>query len=624
MTMLTRYLPKPDLAKRAIITFFAVLMLVLVWSSLSFPQKPSSIDKGTISDTSKHPTPDAVKDPDWINPQLQLHPVSCVGPRGKRLNESTDDQLKSSFHDFAPYPEPITGSFEALVLNRSWTTAEERYGPYGFGQDKEGYRFSHVSWKDVKWGTLQDQCAQENSHRLPNQAKLSEMRRFVYREPSKPEVLTKPKKNKSTKGEENKAKVNRVRPYDKKYGKQAIVLRAWSTYPYTEDDMQNLRSIVTEAALATSGKYNVFLLVDVKDLDAHIHSDDANYTSILEQVVPAEFRDMAVLFDTTLLESWYPDVIDHTPFWQMMQPFQLFAQLYPEYDHYWQLEMDVRVTQHVGEILDSFDKFGESQPRKQSHERASWAYMPRFHGTYSDFTQKVNAAMPDGTGTWGPIQIGEEILPIGPQPPSPQPNNTEVNWQWGIGEPADLLLFNTLMDVRRLEDWPFRYWHYGFTKNEDLPYWHSPPAQGRASWNLLNAIHHAQSQQDLRIASETTLPSFALWHGLKLVGLPLPIFQDPERDREELNFVLNGGNIDQFSDGFANGPVNTRGASLGFFVRGRSFDWVSPMPDRMMAYWKGEKQPDSDMPHVLLKKDGKIYAPAMFIHPRKTNAYRSD
>ena len=194
--MLTRYLPKPDLAKRAIITFFAVLMLILVWSSLSFPQKPSSIDKGTTSDTSKHPTPDAVKDPDWINPQLQLHPVSCVGPRGKRLNESTDDQLKSSFHDFASYPEPITGSFEALVLNRSWTTAEERYGPYGFGQDKEGYRFSHVSWKDVKWGILQDQCDQENSHRLPNQAKLSEMRRFMYREPSKPEVRTKPKRNK--------------------------------------------------------------------------------------------------------------------------------------------------------------------------------------------------------------------------------------------------------------------------------------------------------------------------------------------------------------------------------------------------------------------------------------------
>jgi hypothetical protein len=48
------------------------------------------------------------------------------------------------------------------------------------------------------------------------------------------------------------------------------------------------------------------------------------------------------------------------------------------------------------------------------------------------------------------------------------------------------------------------------------------------------------------------------------------------------------------------------------------------MPDRMMAYWKGETQPDSDMPHVLLEKDGKIYAPAMFIHPRKTNAYRSD
>lgn len=118
------------------------------------------------------------------------------------------------------------------------------------------------------------------------------------------------------------------------------------------------------------------------------------------------------------------------------------------------------------------------------------------------------------------------------------------------------------MDVRGLEDWPFRHWPYDFTKGTDLPYWHSPPAQGRASWNLLNAIHHAQSRQGLRIPSETTLPSFTIWHRLKLFGLPLAIFQDPERNRGELNFVLNGRDIEQSPDGFANGPVNTREARL--------------------------------------------------------------
>jgi hypothetical protein len=174
-----------------------------------------------------------------------------------------------------------------------------------------------------------------------------------------------------------------------------------------------------------------------------------------------------------------------------------------------------------------------------------------------------------------------------------------------------------------LEDWPFKHWHYGFTKNKD-PYWHTPPAQGRASWNLLNAIHQLSQDKTGEYLRETTLPSFALWHGLKLVSLPLPNFQDPERNRDELNFVLNGGDMGQFPDGFANGPVNTRGASIGFFVRGRSFDWVSPMPDRTMAYWKGEKPPDDDMPKVLVERDVKIYAPAMFMHPRKANFYRSD
>lgn len=513
-----RDLPKFELARRTVVLFSLSVGLLLVWIALS------SSSAVTLM---RNDTPLSGGEPTWDLPALDVPPVSCVGPRGLRLNESIDDQLQPSFHDPYIYPEPISGSFEALGLNKSWNTVDERYGPYGFRQTVEDYKYSQVDWDKVRWGSLQDQCAQEDSPRLPNHFNLTSIRRFQYRQDYS-----------SARFSGNPAKISSVRDAREKYGKQAIVLRTWSTYPYTEDDKQNLRSIVAEAALASHGKYIVFLLVDVKDLDGYIHSDDTGYASVLEKFVPQEFRDMAVLFDTTMLESWYPAVLEHSPFWQMMQPLQLFSQLYPEFDHYWQLEMDVRITQHVGQILDAFDKFGEEQPRKQSHERASWSYMPQFYGTYADFTQKVNLAMPNGTGTWGPTHIGEEISPIGPKPPSPKPYDTEANWKWGVGEPADLLLFNTLMDVRRLEDWPFRHWHYGFTKDKDLPFWHSPSAQGRASWNLLNAIHHAQSQQDLRIPSETTLPSFALWHGLKLVSLPLPNSQDPERNRDELNFVL--------------------------------------------------------------------------------------
>lgn len=41
---------------------------------------------------------------------------------------------------------------------------------------------------------------------------------------------------------------------------------------------------------------------------------------------------------------------------------------------------------------------------------------------------------------------------------------------------------------------------------------------------------------------------------MKLVGLPLPVFQVPLRDMEEMDFVPNDGSPDHFRDGFADGP----------------------------------------------------------------------
>ncbi|KAL1303234.1 hypothetical protein AAFC00_006649 [Neodothiora populina] len=550
----------------------------------------------------------------WPRPNFPSSAVPCRGPRGRVLAESEDDQIRPFPAENVTYPEPMMGSYDAFELEKLWFTASGRYGPYGFGEDQESYNRSKVDWKGVRWGALQDSCADANEERLPKLFSFANKTRFVYRDrdqEAEPSPLV-----------DERARIKARRATDKT-GKQAIVMRTWSTYPYTEDDLQNLRSLVTEAALDRSAEYAVFLLVDVKNLDAHIHSDAANLTAELEAAVPEEFRDMAVLFDQSLLESWYPDIPEHMPMWQIMQPFQLFAHFYPEFDHYWQLEMDVRTTQHTGDLLDAFHQFSRKQPRKQSRERASWSHMPRFHGTYAEFSQRLNETLQGDAKPWGPIPVGPEISPIGPSPPTPDPRDD--NFEWGVGEDADYLTASSLQDVRRLEDWVFKHWHYGFSQHsDDLPWFMSPPAQGRASWNLLNAIHHAQSQQDLRVHSEATLPSFALWHGLKVVGLPIPVFMDPLRDRAEMEFVLNGGGLDRFDDGIAMGPSRYRGESLGFFIRGLSWDWVSPMPDRMMLYWKGEKEVDDDMPGFMAVVDGEVLVPGMLIHPRKTNFYRSD
>ena len=91
--------------------------------------------------------------------------------------------------------------------------------------------------------------------------------------------------------------------------------------------------------------YSVFLLVDVKDEDGsrQIFHDSKSYDKALQEMVPAEFRDIAVLFDQELLESWYPRIPEHSAFFQVYQPMQLFSQLFKGFDHYWQLEMDMKI-----------------------------------------------------------------------------------------------------------------------------------------------------------------------------------------------------------------------------------------------------------------------------------------
>ena len=94
-------------------------------------------------------------------------------------------------------------------------------------------------------------------------------------------------------------------------GRIAIVIRSWETYEYTAEDLWHLRSIITEAALSTGSEYAVYLLVDIKDLSQQIHKDPVAYATLLEECVPPELQNIAVLFDKTLLESWYPKVLDH-------------------------------------------------------------------------------------------------------------------------------------------------------------------------------------------------------------------------------------------------------------------------------------------------------------------------
>jgi len=302
-----------------------------------------------------------------------------------------------------------------------------------------------------------------------------------------------------------------------------------------------------------------------------------------------------------------------------MQPLQLFAHFYPEFDHYWQIEMDTRFTSHVGSMLQGFHSFSTSQPYKQARERASWAYIPKLHGTYAEFSRAINETMEGEATVWGPIKI-EELEPKGPVPPVE--NGRDDNFEWGVGRDADLVILDQLNEVgrfERTEDWVFRDW-IGGGLPADTPRFVCVPAQARASWDLLRAAHRAQHDLGLRVPSEATLPSFAAWHGLKTISVPLPKFQFHERDIGELAYVLNGGGLDQFKDGIAHGPGVYRGSSFNFFVRPMTWGWVPGLPNTIFDHWmKGPNEAKGERPLFMPESGGSVFAPGLIIHPRKTN-----
>lgn len=227
-------------------------------------------------------------------PHLDIPRTACIGPRGGLLG---DEDLPGAVHGLedVTFPIPTTGSYDLVGLEKSWLTVEERYGPYGYEEETADYQWSRVNWNHTDWGRLQDDCVAANEARFRLPGGQSQQGKEMY-----------------------STRTNRFRLLDKgevqmppraRTGRQAIVLRTWSTYDYSPEDLWNIRSIINEASLSTGGQYTVVLLVDVKDEDGHlIHVDEAIYERVLKRSVAPEFRNIAVLFHESLQRSWYAKV----------------------------------------------------------------------------------------------------------------------------------------------------------------------------------------------------------------------------------------------------------------------------------------------------------------------------
>ncbi|POR39550.1 Uncharacterized protein TPAR_00246 [Tolypocladium paradoxum] len=535
--------------------------------------------------------------------------ISCRGPRRRVLSDSPDDELQ--YGDVSvSYPTPFLGSQRELGIRKTWMTADGRYGPYGFGQEKDTYSRSRVDWEKVDWGKLQDDCFNRNAERFPTAAqsiRVNGQTRFTWL---------------------NQTAIKPTPAWDAFNGtrRTALVIRSYSNFAYKPEDMWHARSLITETALHSGGEYAVFLLVHVQDRESNILASQANYDAAFEAAnIPPELQSIAVLWDDHMLESWYAAVGEHRTMWQVNQPLQLFALHYPEFDHYWQIELDQRFMGHAGEYLDAVSAFARNEPRKQALERATFAFNEGIHGTYRALTAQVDAANNGASRAWGPVRI-PDIQPIGPEPPVARPEDDD--FLWGVGEDADVVVTSMCADVMHATQWMFRDYITGFYRGRDTPRWFCPPAVMRASRALLLAVHQGQHAQGLSIPSEAVLPTWALWHGLKLSYPPQPAYMRPhepeledfedETTRDEADFRNKtrtpwfGSTPAQSTDGLSHGTPQS------FADRGMTWWWTASWPRRIVDIWLAGDTEAERMPALLAVVDGRVYVPNLAMHPVKT------
>ncbi|KAJ5478145.1 hypothetical protein N7530_003654 [Penicillium desertorum] len=536
---------------------------------------------------------------------------SCLGPRGRDLDRrSAEDMVQVYKGQQAGFPAPRFGSYEALGLDGNVCTDRySRFGAYGYDDDGEdevpGFtRPPAVLWCDVDWHMLQNLCLERNADRYESTETVNSSNQspLAFDLPQDPHKSWEPP-----------VRATGVKQYQPR---SALLIRAWHGLNWKPHHSEYLRALIMELSLHTGGEYQIYLLCHVKENEMPIFSDIKTINR-LRNSIPKEFRNMALFFNNKLLEAWYPKIEEHSPQLQHHQPLQIFSQLYPHFDYYWQLEMDGRHTGHIYHFLDRAISFARQQPRKYLWERNAYFYTPGAHGNWSEFTQMVHESLSDRSNRtiWGPVS-GTGIRPLGPDPPVPYPE--QDNYTWGVGEEADFITFLPIFNPQDTQ-WTFPDKIWNFRKGAGTPRRAAVITMGRYSKRLLDLIHHAQATKGLGLASEMTGASWALFHGLKAVYVPHPIYADGQWTPKELARIYNPGS-----------PENVNGAPVSIWNFDHRFDHImyrlsymftTHSAEDLYRRWLGYRTAEHEGGRVLSEdRYGRHCFPSMFLHTIKNTA----
>ena len=547
-------------------------------------------------------------------------------------------------------PEPAMGSHQ--LFGMSDASCFDRYGklgPYGFGYsikkggsgaglegEREGAEDvwaseSPIDYSKIRWHDVQTRCLEKNKERFSlNSPDTSE--------PWKEMAAKRDEMNKSI--SEPVSSSNAL----SKIPRTAVIVRTWWDYNYNPETMMYLRGLISELSLVSGGEYQVHFLIHVKNDNEPIWANAENYNKVLENSLPEEFRGMGTLWTERqmnliyggLPDSHYRDLPVHGVYRSAHFPLQYFALKHPEYDYFWNWEMDARYTGHWYTLFNSLRKWAKEQPRKGLWERNERFYVPEYHGTWDDFKHmaRVQSEMPalQNTNKWaniGPLSdsksSSENEKPVwGPRPPKldfspfstdPEPPTSynEDKYTWGVGEEADLITLNPMFDPDNT-DWILAedVTAYDLTKGYP-PRRTAVVTASRLSRRLLLTMHNETTYHQHTMFSEMWPASCALHHGLKAVYAPHPVYIDRFWPMPYLAKTMNNGR---------NGAVGGKrtavfGDPMQHNLRGVTWHYNDGFAPNLWRRWLGYKIDGNGGEEEEIHREGRMCLPPMLLHPVK-------
>lgn len=573
------------------------------------------------------------------------------------------------------FPDNVMGSAELLGLRTDICYDRfGRIGPYGLGYSinrggsgaqQEGERegadlvweeVPEVDWRKVQWADAQQRCVAANQHRFkelppPRIEKFRAMQiGAVPKRDEVPELAAMP-----TNGSE------KARGGSEKLPRTAVVIRTWSDYPYTVEDTIYLRSLISELSMLSGGEYVVHFLIQVKSDDVPIWSDDETYEQVLRDSLPEEFRGMGTLWSERqmllmyggLEETWMRDLPVHGVYRSTFMPLQYFAHQHPEYDYFWNWEMDIRTTHHWYHFFDSVSKWAKAQPRKLLWERNSRFYIPSEHGSWEDFSQMVRIQTDQGTNSannlwsslsranpkdqggagsgsdhasvpvtggmkqqgdrpiWGPERPLDDNVAFEGDP-TPPTSFDKDKYTWGVGEEADLIVFNPLFDPEGTT-WILRDDTTGYNVTRGWPPRRTAIiTASRLSRRLLTTMHRETAIKKHTMFSEMWPASCALHHGLKAVYAPHPEYIDRKWPTNYLQAVFNGGR-----NGATGGARTSVFGDREHNFRGTTWYYNAGFSEVLWHRWLGMKIHNDGGEQFEMAGEGRMCLPGMLLHPIK-------